>query len=310
MLARIRAELAIDRDLLARWARPAGWRLLAATTREWGLIIAASVLSLSSNSSWITAATVVFIGARQHALLVLMHEFSHRQFSRTRAGLNDGLGDFLTALPFGITIHGFRRDHQSHHRHTGTEADPNWVSLQRQPRYRAPMSRGRLASELVMHLSGVYTLREIKSYLFDQGMAVHSPSATRRRQAVMGVAVLGVTACLHGWAVLALYWLLPLFTVLIALLYFRDIAEHVALPPGAYASRSTIASRLESWLVAPLHVGLHAEHHLFPSVPWYRLPELHRMLSKSPTYRKEVTLTHGYFNGVVREVTSRRPCGR
>ncbi|MFC6690534.1 hypothetical protein ACFQD2_05070 [Pseudomonas lini] len=50
---------------------------------------------------------VVFIGTRQHALLILMHEFSHRQFSRTRPMLNDTLGDLLTAIPFTITISGF-----------------------------------------------------------------------------------------------------------------------------------------------------------------------------------------------------------
>jgi fatty acid desaturase len=123
----------------------------------------------------------------------------------------------------------------------------------------------------------------------------------------MGLAAVGITAWLHGWVVLATYWLLPLLTVLIALLYLRDIAEHVALPSGAYASRSTIASRLESWLVAPHHVGMHAEHHLFSSVPWHRLPEVHRLLATSATYREHVTLTHGYFGGVVRELTASRP---
>jgi fatty acid desaturase len=306
LVDRLRDELSIDRELLARWSRPAGWRLLAATLREWALILAAAMLSRHAHALWAAAAAIVFIGTRQHALLVLMHEFSHRQFSRTRAGLNDGLGDFLTALPFGITIHGFRRDHQAHHRNTGTHEDPNWVSLQRQPRYQAPMSRGRFASELAMHLAGVYTVREIRSYLFDQGMAVRSPSATRGRQMAMGVAVVGITALLHGWAVLATYWLLPLFTVLIALLYLRDIAEHVALPSQAYVSRSTIASRLERWLVASHHVGLHAEHHLFSSVPWHRLPEVHRLLATSATYREHVALTRGYFGGVVREFTACR----
>jgi len=307
LVDRMRAELGIDHALLARWARPAGWRLLAATLREWGLIFAAATLSMRCGALWATVAAVVFIGTRQHALLVLMHEFSHRQFSRSRPGLNDALGDFLAALPFGVTIHGFRRDHQAHHRHTGTHEDPNWVSMRRQSRYHAPMSRGTLVGELLKHLAGAYTLRDVTSYLFEQGMAVRSPTATRRRQVVMGIGVPGVAALLHGWAALAVYWLLPLCTVLIALLYLRDIAEHVAVPAGAYASRSTIASRVEAWLVSPLHVGLHAEHHLFASVPWFRRPEVHRALVASSTYREHIPLTHGYFAGLVREITAGRP---
>src|SRR5579872_6323472 len=117
----------VARTQLLAWGKTAPLRLLATTVFEWVLILCAAGLAIYADTIWATLLAVVFIGTRQHALLILMHEFSHRQFSRTRPVLNDTLGDFLTAIPFTITIFGFRRDHAAHHLHTATERDPNWV---------------------------------------------------------------------------------------------------------------------------------------------------------------------------------------
>ena len=201
-----------------------------------------------------------------------------------------------------MTIHGFRRDHQAHHRHTGTALDPNWVSGRGQARYRFPKSRAAVAWLLVQHLCGLYTLRDLKGYLFTSGMAVSTPAPTRLRQAVFALAALLAAWHFHAWRLIGLYWLLPMFTVLIALLYLRDIAEHFALPrAGAGFSRSTRSSRLEGWLLAPYNVGLHAEHHLFPAVPACRLPGLHARLMADPGHARRAVVTRGLLTGVLTE---------
>lgn len=301
----LRVETLIDRDRLARLGRPAPLHLLAATLLEWLLVAISGAAAERIGSLWATAAAVVLIGSRQHALLILMHEFSHRQFDRRRPTVNDALGDVLTALPFFVTIHGFRRDHWAHHRHTGTERDPNWVSGREQARYRFPKSRAAVARLLVLHLCGVYTLRDLKGYLLTSRMAVAAPTGTRMRQAVFALSVLAVAWQFHGWRILAVYWLLPMGTVLIALLYLRDIAEHFALPrAGACFSRTTRVSTIEGWLLAPYHVGLHAEHHLFPAVPWCRLPHLHALLMRNPGHAQRAVVTHGVFSGVLAEAST------
>ncbi len=131
----------VERAQLLAWGKPAPLRLLAATVFEWVLILCAGGLAMYAGTILASVLAVVFIGTRQHALLILMHEFSHRQFSRTRPMLNDTLGDLLTAIPFTITIFGFRRDHTAHHRHTATDRDPNWVSCKGQDRFTFPKIR-------------------------------------------------------------------------------------------------------------------------------------------------------------------------
>ena len=95
---------------------------------------------------------------------------------------------------------------------------------------------------------------------------------------------------------LLLYWLAPLFTWFLVTMRLKGTAEHFAVEnrDGASASRTVVASRLERLLIAPRHVEYHVEHHLYPAVPCYRLPELHRRLMQQPGYAERVHLTRGY----------------
>ncbi len=304
--ADLRMVLRPDREALMSLSQPAGWRLIATALFEWALIVGVVVLSEHLQSLLSRVIAVVFIGTRQNALLMLMHEFSHRQFSRTRTVLNDAVGDVLTAIPFGVTIHGFRRDHQAHHANTSTEQDPNWVSELQQTRYQFPKSRRELTVELLKHFVGLYAWHDLRRYLFDSGLALAAPVATRWLQAAVGIVTLLVVWFFDGWYVFGVYWLLPMFTVLLTLLYLRDIAEHFALQGrDISASRSTLPGPVERWLIAPYHVGFHAEHHLFPSVPWFRLKTLHQLVSKHPVYAKKIVFTKGYLTGVLREASQK-----
>ncbi|HEY9787969.1 MAG TPA: fatty acid desaturase, partial [Candidatus Obscuribacterales bacterium] len=40
----------------------------------------------------------------------------------------------------------------------------------------------------------------------------------------------------------------------------------------------------------------HAEHHFFPTVPHYYLPELHKILQKDPYYRERYLLRPDYVS--------------
>jgi fatty acid desaturase len=79
-----------------------------------------------------------------------------------------------------------------------------------------------------------------------------------------------------GYRAALLFWFLP---VLLALPVLRAllIAEHTGCSPdrnGLTNTRTTLASfpvRLLMW-----NMPFHAEHHLYPSIPFHRLPALHR----------------------------------
>ena len=303
---RDRSDLKLERELLQQLSRPAPGRLLFHTLFEWALIVGTISLAVWADSAWASFVAIVFIATRQHALLVFMHEFAHRQFSRTRPVLNDVIGDFLTALPMMVTVHGFRRDHFLHPRATSTRDDPNWASTRRRNRYRFPRSRAGMTWLLLLHTLGFYTPQELKSVLFDAGMATAAPRDVALRQAGFWLSVLGACWAFNLWSIVALYWFLPMFTVLMAVLYLREVAEHHAMPKrGLEAARTMLSGPVESFLIGPHAVGFHAEHHLYPSVPFCRLPQLHRLLSERAGYESHAVVTRGYFTGLLSEVSGR-----
>jgi fatty acid desaturase len=74
-------------------------------------------------------------------------------------------------------------------------------------------------------------------------------------------------------------WVLPLITVVQAILRLRAIAEHGAtidFSSPLTAARTNLGPALVRWLIFPHNVNYHVEHHVYASVPQYNLPELHR----------------------------------
>src|SRR5205823_2480378 len=76
-------------------------------------------------------------------------------------------------------------------------------------------------------------------------------------------------------------WVLPLVTVVQAILRLRAIAEHGATTDFSSpltAARTNLAPAWLRWLIFPHNVNYHVEHHLYASVPQYKLPRLHAEL--------------------------------
>ena len=119
--------------------------------------------------------------------------------------------------------------------------------------------------------------------------------------------ILGVIAYAGALEGFALYWIVPMFTWLVLIMRIRSIAEHhaIAQPDRAYPrTRTTHATWLERIFLAPKNVNSHIEHHFFPSVPFYRLPELHTLLMSKPGYREGAHMTQTYW-GVLAEWVGR-----
>jgi fatty acid desaturase len=76
---------------------------------------------------------------------------------------------------------------------------------------------------------------------------------------------------------------LPLVTVVQAILRLRAIAEHGATTDFSSpltAARTNLAPAWLRWAHFPHNVNHHVEHHLYASVPQYNLPALHGAMVK------------------------------
>ena len=264
-----------------------------------GLIGAALLLAIATWPSPWMVLSIVVIGVCQHGLFILAHEAAHyRLFANRR--LNDCVGRFVGAIG-GVSMCTYRVTHRLHHNNLYTEDDPDTAIHGGYPRGKAY-----LANKLVLDVLG---LNAYKTYAYFFGApAINddtnrlirplddtSPelraAARRDRWIVAGfhVAAPLTALALGGWRGLAMYavlWLLPLLTVLQPILRLRAIFEHGAVhdlssPLTAARSNRTTGS-VPAWIARlvlfPHHVNYHLEHHLYPAVPHYHLPRLHRLL--------------------------------
>ncbi|HZQ51406.1 MAG TPA: fatty acid desaturase family protein [Bryobacteraceae bacterium] len=288
-------------------AKRSVWPTVAAVAFNWAIICAA-IFAMTITSWWIHPVWLLVIASRQHALLVLLHDASHSLLCRSKFW-NEIISDFFCGLPFGLSTQAYRVNHLAHHEHLNTEEDPDLVRKVGpggQPEeWMFPLPWYRLARLFGRDVSGGGLLFVLRS-VFRLTKAAKGPSEEKKQTLYPPVLRLVYAAALitflwvSGRPWFLLYaWLVPLFCLLPAILRLRSIAEHFALPKAHMLNESRIIHPRwwEAFLVAPHHVSLHLDHHLFPYVPWYRLPQLHRRLLANEEYRALAHINSGFFFG-------------
>jgi len=285
----------IIRDLSVLRPRKA----IAAVALEWVHILAAIGVCERLRNPLVYAAAVIWIGARQHALTVLGHDAAHYRLLPNRRW-NDWLANLLTQWPTFITVEGFRYYHGEHHRFTGTPADGNrkiWRTHtpdgQLTAEWTYPKSVAALVRTIVLRAAVFTGLFWIVRGLVATVLLRHSWMQVAARMSFYGGTVwaLAAAGALRG---LLLYWIVPFCTWHMACQYMRLISEHSAVPgpdPAYAITRTTLARWWERWLIVPRNIHYHIEHHWYPSVPFYNLPDLHARLMAEPEFREKAVVT-------------------
>ena len=293
----MKANDIFDREEIKRLTRPSdlqGWASVATT---WGLI----GLALAIASRWPSVVSIVaallLIGGRQLGLAVLAHECAHRSLFET-PWLNRVVGRWLCGGPIWVDVERYRIQHLGHHAHAGTDKDPD-----RGLATGFPISRRSMWRKVVRDLSGWTGVKRIiglalmdagvyEFTLSDQltraaplkgGLAAHVASFVRNAAPTIVTNALLAAACWYAGALWAYgLWLGAYLTTHSLVLRIRSIAEHACTeldaPDPMRHTRTTLASPLARLLIAPHHVNYHAEHHLLPTAPHYRLAQMHRLL--------------------------------
>jgi fatty acid desaturase len=214
----------------------------------------------------------VLISLVIHGMSNFMHEGIHGTLFRHKH--LDRLFGFVMGAPSMFTVTAYGVNHLLHHKHTRTDHDPDDIrNFTTDPR----------------RLSLLYYLWLLFGMTFYVGRVSwvamsHGTPAERTRMVterlILTVAALGLLAA-SWWCgffgVVMQVWIIPL---LIASFYgnVRGWAEHTLTAPGhpLTITRTVTSNPLFSFL--NINLNYHLEHHLFPGVPWYNLPKVHRLL--------------------------------
>ncbi|MFQ3593812.1 MAG: fatty acid desaturase [Gemmataceae bacterium] len=100
-----------------------------------------------------------------------------------------------------------------------------------------------------------------------------------------------------AWLYYALLWLVPIFTSFSFFMILRQWVQHGNGDRGWLTNtRVFFVDRLLNFAIFPMGQDYHLPHHLFATVPHYRLKELHEMLLGYDDYRQQAVEVHGYFH--------------
>ncbi len=309
-------------EKLRGWMARAGF---AAVGFTWGVIaLAFAAMAWASGQAPALAVPVfllaiALIAGRQLALAILMHDASHGTLFRHR-WLNEVFADWVCARPIWNDLKKYRSHHLAHHARTGQADDPD-LSLVAP----FPTTRASLARKLLRDLSGLTGVKFfIGRFLMDAGYLRWTVANERVRLPADGqtfasrgllflrnaTPTLITNALLfgllwtagHAWLYLA--WVVAYMTPFAAFVRIRSMAEHACTENVAdnfLNTRTTRAGWIARATVAPINVNYHIEHHVMASVPYFRLPLMHRMLRE----RNATGAPPGYLE-VLRIVSSRR----
>jgi fatty acid desaturase len=241
------------------------------------LAASSSVIWLTRDT-WLVAPAMVLQGWVLVALFACVHETIHYTAFRSRR-LNEAIG-WLAATPSLLNSTWYRLFHADHHRYCQDRA--------RDPELTPPPPAG--LGEYLGRVSGLtywrgraLTIARVLAGRFETMPYVPAVERPAVRQSVLAMvllagAILAIWTALGGWDPFV-YWIGP---VLLGqpILRLMLLAEHTGCSEDDNPLTNT-RTTAASWPVRLLHWNMpyHAEHHLYPSIPFHALPQAHARLA-------------------------------
>ncbi|WP_375461376.1 fatty acid desaturase [uncultured Enterovirga sp.] len=179
-------------------------------------------------------------------LFIIAHDAMHGSLAPFRPRLNRAVGRLCLALYAGFSFDRLITKHFAHHRHSGTEDDPD---------FHADEPRG-FWRWYVAFFRRYFSWREF---------------------AILSGLILAYVVVLGASPVnMAVFWGVPAILSSAQLFYFGTYLPH-RHEDEPFGDTHRARSNEYSWLASLLscfHFGYHHEHHEHPNVPWWRLPSV------------------------------------
>ena len=196
---------------------------------------------------WLALGALLGLTWLSVGLFIIAHDAMHGALVPGRPAVNAAIGRIALTLYAGFSWRKLIVKHMAHHRHAGTDSDPDFGHGNR------PMP--------LWYLDFVRTYFGLRELL------------------VLGGATIAYAVLLGPrWPYVA-FWSLPSIFASVQLFIFGTWLPHRENGPAfadRHRARSTRMGVPMSLLTCFHFGGFHHEHHLHPSVPWWALPRTRR----------------------------------
>ncbi|OLF73200.1 fatty acid desaturase [Maricaulis sp. W15] len=276
----------VSREELRALSRTTNWQGTLMLAGDIALLAAAFALAIIWPNPLTLIIAVPIIAGRQLALAIVLHDCAHKALFRT-PWLNEFVGRWIGGAAVDVPLQLYRDYHLDHHRHAGTDKDPDQGLVKAYP-----VTRDSLRRKFTRDLTGQTGFKEMVMSWRKPDWRAKLPFLAFQLVLIIALAAAGAI-----WAY-ALWWVARLF-LYPAIMRLRNIGEHgVAIDRYDTEPRlnthTTVARWFERLLVAPNNVNFHLEHHMFAAVPPYNLPRLHKLLASRGYYEGHTCITRGY----------------
>jgi fatty acid desaturase len=251
------------------------------TLIHWLFIIAAWTAAALSPYPGVIALAVTVVGINFYGLYIIGHDGLHRRLFESLAR-NDFWNDVFILGSFGAITRLNRRNHMAHHQDTSLDCDPDrhkYVHAGKEP----------ILPFTTFLLGATNLLPSVRNVFFHDGRPTPTIAGEsyRARDIVILLAwqmalILGLSLTI-GWWAYPILWLLPVYMFGYRADLTRVFCEHSVLTSDSEADRSfRLISYQSNWFerlfFAPHNMNFHAAHHLWPGIPYYRLPAAERLM--------------------------------
>jgi fatty acid desaturase len=272
----LRAELgaAVSREQMRGLHQKSAWRHGIVALRQFGILALATwgLIRFTNPIVWIPLALVQ--GFTIFNFTVLLHEVVHHTIFQRRRELAERVLGFLYAVPSGISSSQFTRWHLDHHAELGSnDDDPKRAHLS--PKRNARWYKLLYCTPALFPIYFRAARREVAGY---------PPQLQRRIRFERNVSTAAhLTALALIWYFFGFYAalrtsIIPVFFVFPVAFTLNRLGQHYDIDPSDPAKWGTLMKGHWFWNFVFLNSNYHLEHHYFPGVPFYRLPEVQRAL--------------------------------
>lgn len=253
--------------------------VLIGTTVIWIQLIFAFYISLYLYPYFAILGFLI-ICACQQGMQLWTHEGSHYNLLNNHK-LNDLWTDFFFSTPLGVTVEKYRSHHLTHHAYLATLKDlERW-------QFSTSIANNKLPKLILKSLFGDYGIKVALTYLKNNQVGLKKIQIDRILMSLAWNMFLFLICYLsQRWYFYFLLWILPMFTVSTCLNILRTTSEHqpsnTSIPEMV---RTTKPNPLQKWFMYQTNFNYHVEHHMYPNIPFYNLPALHKHMESKDFYR-------------------------
>jgi beta-carotene hydroxylase len=234
----------------------------------------------------------IIAGQGMHLMGWIGHDGLHFNLSRNRI-VSSVIGILFSSATVSFVEMGMALDHWTHHRHTNTEKDPDLIMFHKHKNFITRMVFSRLRSNR-HYMKQAYRIITRSPKIVDNKILLPFNYNTIRNLTIFNVVCcfmwLGLYLSLawFNWKLMFCIFFPPmLFASIISGL--RPYIEHNGTGQDIIDNTRTRTSKL--WTALDYGGNFHFEHHLYPTVPQWRLPGLHRYLKENGIVSNHIDTT-------------------